>query len=298
MRIGVDLGGTKIEASALAGGEARARRRVPTPAAEGSDAIVRAVVGLVRAVESEVGREGTVGVGAPGAISPATGRLRNSNTTCLNGRPLDRDLATALGREVRMANDADCFALSEASDGAAAGAPTVFGVIAGTGTGAGVVVNGRLLAGPNAIAGEWGHDALPWPDADELPGPACYCGLRGCVETWISGPGLAADHARATGESLDGPAIAERAAAGDAGARATLERHADRFARSLAMVINVLDPHVVVLGGGVGRMAHLYEAIPARWGRWVFSDEVRTRLVPPSHGDSSGVRGAAWLWPP
>ena len=239
----------------------------------------------------------TVGVGAPGAISPATGRLRNSNTTCLNGRPLDRDLATALGREVRMANDADCFALSEASDGAAAGAPTVFGVIAGTGTGAGVVVHGRLLAGPNAIAGEWGHDALPWPDADELPGPACYCGLRGCVETWISGPGLAADHARATGESLDGPAIAERAAAGDAGARATLERHADRFARSLAMVINVLDPHVVVLGGGVGRMAHLYEAIPARWGRWVFSDEVRTRLVPPTHGDSSGVRGAAWLWP-
>ncbi|GAB5549712.1 MAG: ROK family protein [Sandaracinaceae bacterium] len=297
MRIGVDLGGTKIEAIALEGGEARARRRVPTPAAEGYDAIVRAVVGLVRAVESELGREGTVGVGAPGAISPATGRLRNSNTTCLNGRPLDRDLATALGREVRMANDADCFALSEASDGAAAGAPTVFGVIAGTGTGAGVVVNGRLLAGPNAIAGEWGHDALPWPDADELPGPACYCGLRGCVETWISGPGLAADHARATGESLDGPAIAERAAAGDAGARATLERHADRFARSLAMVINVLDPHVVVLGGGVGRMAHLYEAIPARWGRWVFSDEVRTRLVPPTHGDSSGVRGAAWLWP-
>lgn len=297
MRVGVDLGGTKIEAIALEGGEVRARRRVPTPAADGYDAILRAIAELVRAVEAEAGAEGTVGVGTPGAISPATGLLRNSNTTCLNGRPLDRDLRRALGREVRLANDADCFALSEAVDGAAAGAPTVFGVIAGTGTGAGVVVRGALLSGPNAIAGEWGHIPLPSPADDERPGPGCYCGRRGCVETWISGPGLAADHARQTGEALDPPAIVARADAGDPGAAATLARHADRFARALAVVIDVLDPHVIVLGGGVGRMAHLYEAIPARWGAHVFSDAVATRLVAPKHGDSSGVRGAAWLWP-
>jgi len=296
MRIGVDLGGTKIEALALdAGGGELLRRRVPTPQAEGYDAIVAAVASLVRELEAELGAEGTVGVGTPGALSPATGLLKNSNTVCLNGRPLDRDLSDALGREVRLANDADCFALSEATDGAAAGAPTVFGVIVGTGTGGGVVVHGRLVRGPNAIAGEWGHNPLPWPRDDERPGPACYCGKRGCIETWLSGPAIAADHHRATGERVEAPEVAARAAAGDAAARHTLERHADRFARGLATVIDLLDPHVIVLGGGVSNLDSLYEAIPARWGRYVFSDRVDTRLAKAKHGDSSGVRGAERL---
>ncbi len=298
MRIGVDLGGTKIEAVALDdGGRVRVRRRVPTPREDGYEAIVRAVVDLVAWVEAEVGARGTVGVGTPGAISPATGLLENSNTVCLNGKPLDRDLAAALGREVRLANDADCFALAEATDGAAAGAPTVFGVIVGTGTGGGVVVHRRLLSGPNAIAGEWGHNPLPWPNADELPGPACYCGKHGCIETWLSGPGLAADHARATGERLEPATIAARAQAGDAAAAATLARHVDRMARGLASVIDVLDPHVVVVGGGLSNLEHLYVDVPARWGRYVFSDAVATKLVRARHGDSAGVRGAAWLWP-
>jgi fructokinase len=297
VRIGVDLGGTKIEALALRDdGEAVLRRRVPTPQAEGYEAIVGAVASLVRELESELGAEGTVGVGTPGALSPATGLLKNANTVCLNGRPLDRDLAEALGREVRLANDADCFALSEATDGAAAGAPTVFGVIVGTGTGGGVVVEGRLLRGPNAIAGEWGHNPLPWPRDDERPGPECYCGKRGCIETWLSGPGLSADHRRASGEAVEAPELAARAASGDEAAQRSLERHADRFARALATIVDVLDPHVIVLGGGVSNLEHLYEAIPARWGRYVFSDRVDTRLVKARHGDSSGVRGAAWLW--
>ncbi|MCZ7680093.1 MAG: ROK family protein [Sandaracinaceae bacterium] len=298
MRIGVDLGGTKIEAIALDDdGSERARLRVPTPGSAGYEAVVAAVRGLVLDIERMAGGRGTVGVGTPGAISPSTGLLKNSNTVALNGRPLDRDLAQALEREVRVANDADCFTLSEAIDGAAAGAPTVFGVIVGTGTGGGIVAHGRLLSGPNAIAGEWGHDPLPWPSLEELPGPECYCGKRGCIETWLSGPGLAADHERATGARLAPKEIAARMAAGDAGARATLERHADRFARALSMVINVLDPHVIVLGGGVSNLAHLYEAVPARWDRYVAGDGVRTSLVPARHGDSSGVRGAAWLWP-
>jgi fructokinase len=297
VKIGVDLGGTKIEVVALAAdGAELARRRAPTPAERGYEAIVGAVADLVRAVEVQLGGEGTVGVGAPGAISPSTGLLRNSNTVCLNGRALDRDLAAALGREIRIANDADCFALSEAIDGAGAGARIVFGVIAGTGTGGGVVVDGALLRGPNAITGEWGHDPLPWPTDDERPGPPCHCGKRGCIETWLSGPGLAADFERATGSCLEGAAIAARADDGDAAARAALERHADRFARSLAMVINVLDPHVIVLGGGVSNLAHLCDAIRARWGDYVFSDHVATRLVRAKHGDSSGVRGAARLF--
>jgi len=296
VRIGVDLGGTKIEAAALdEHGRVVVRERVPTPAADGYDAILAAVRDLVARVEAEVGPRDAIGIGTPGALSPATGRLRNSNTVCLNGQRLDRDLAHALGREVRLANDADCFALSEAIDGAGAGADVVFGVIVGTGTGGGLVVNRRLLRGPNAIAGEWGHDALPWPTDDERPGPECYCGRRGCVETWLSGPGLAADHARATGEAIDAIEIAARAAMGEAGAQATLERHVGRFARALSMVINVVDPHVIVLGGGVSNLPHLYEAIPERWGEYVFSDVVKTRLVPNAHGDSSGVRGAAWL---
>ncbi|MCB9593119.1 MAG: ROK family protein [Sandaracinaceae bacterium] len=294
MRIGVDLGGTKIEAVALADdGAITARERVPTPAADGYEAIVDAVAALVRRLDPS-GR-GPVGVGSPGALSPTTGLLRNSNTVCLNGRPLAVDLSDALGREVRLANDADCFALSEAVDGAAAGAETVFGVIVGTGTGGGFVVRGQLVRGPNAIAGEWGHVPLPWPHATELPGPACYCGRRGCLETWLSGPGIAADHERATGARLDAGTLAERARDGDAAASATLDRHVDRFARGLASVINVFDPHVIVLGGGVSNLAHLYTAIPERWGAYVFSDAVATRLVKNLHGDSSGVRGAAWL---
>lgn len=299
MRVGVDLGGTKTEIAALdAAGAVRFRRRVPTPVADGYDAVLRAIVGLVDAAEAALGGAiARVGVGTPGSLSPATGLLRNANSTLLNGRPLDRDLAGALGRPVRIANDANCFALSEATDGAAAGAPVAFGVIVGTGTGGGVVVDGRLLDGRNGVAGEWGHTPLPWPEGDEAPGPACWCGRRGCVETWLSGPGLAADHARRTGERLEGATLAARAASGDAAARATLARHADRFARALAIVIDVLDPDVVVLGGGVSRLEHLYEAIPAAWGAHVFGDVVRTRLVPAAHGDSSGVRGAAWLWP-
>ena len=299
MRIGVDLGGTKIEAIALDdAGLERARRRVPTGSERGYDAIVREVRDLVGALERELGERGTVGVGTPGAISPATGLLKNANTVCLNGRPLDRDLSAALEREVRLANDADCFALSEATDGAAAGEPVVFGVILGTGTGGGVVVNGRLLAGPNAIAGEWGHNPLPWPREDELPGPPCYCGKKGCIETWVSGPGLAADHARVTSERVDAAELAARAARGDAAASASLERHADRLARSLATVIDLLDPHAIVLGGGLSNLAHLPDAVRTRWCSYVFSDTVATRLVPALHGDSSGVRGAAWLWPP
>lgn len=298
LRIGVDLGGTKIELVALdRSGEVRLRERRPTPASEGYEAIVAAVRALVLGAEAELGARCTVGVGTPGAISPATGLLRNANTVCLNGRPLAQDLSAALAREVRLANDANCFALSEAHDGAAAGAEVVFGVILGTGTGGGVVVHGRVLGGANAIAGEWGHTPLSWPEDDERPGPACYCGRRGCVETWVSGPGLAADHLRVTGQARSAEAIAEAAARGDEASAATLERHLGRLARSLAVVLDVLDPEVVVLGGGVSQLSGLCEGLLARLPRHVFSDVLRTRVVLPMHGDSSGVRGAAWLWP-
>lgn len=296
MRIGIDLGGTKIEAVALGpGGVELARRRVPTPQGD-YVGTVRAVANLVAAIEAETGRRGRVGVGTPGAISPATGLIKNANSTCLIGQPLDRDLEAALARPVRFANDANCFALSEASDGAAAGADVVFGVILGTGVGGGIVVGGRVLAGPNAIAGEWGHNPLPWADADEQPGPACYCGKPGCIETFLSGPGLATDHAAATGERLDAEAIVA-AARTDAAAEASLRRYERRLAKALAHVINLLDPDVIVLGGGLSRIDRLYTNVPAVWGEYVFSDTVATRLVPPRHGDSSGVRGAAWLWP-
>ncbi|SOD90586.1 ROK family protein [Caenispirillum bisanense] len=296
MRLGVDLGGTKIEAIALAeDGAPRARRRTATPAGDYA-ATVRAVAALVTAVEAEAGaRPGgaTVGIGIPGALSPATGLVKNANSTCLIGRPLDRDLAAALGRPVRLANDADCFALSEATDGAGAGAASVFGVILGTGVGGGIVVGGRPLAGPNAIAGEWGHNPLPWPRDEERPGPACYCGRRGCIETFLSGPGLGADH----GQGLSGAEVAARAATGEPTAVAALDRYVDRLARALATVVNVLDPEVIVLGGGLSNLAVLYDRLPAALPAWVFSDTVRTRILPPVHGDSSGVRGAAWLWP-
>lgn len=298
MRIGLDLGGTKIEGVALdEGGTELARRRVATPRQD-YDATLRAMVALVRGLEAETGRRGTVGVGMPGALSPATGLVKNANSTWIIGQPLDRDLSALLERPVRFANDANCFALSEAVDGAGAGARVVFGVIVGTGTGGGIAVERRVLTGPNAIAGEWGHNPLPWPREGEWPGPPCYCGKTGCVETFLSGPGMARDHLEATGEALAAPEIVARAGTGDAAAAATLARYEERMARALAVVLNVLDPDVVVLGGGMSRIARFYESVPRLWQAWAFSDRVDTVLKPPVHGDSSGVRGAAWLWGP
>ncbi|MDP6345200.1 MAG: ROK family protein, partial [Alphaproteobacteria bacterium] len=239
----------------------------------------------------------TVGVAIPGAISPASGLIKNANSTWLIGQPFDRDLAAAIGQPVRLANDANCFALSEATDGAAAGADCVFGVIIGTGTGGGIVIGGRLHQGANLIAGEWGHTPLPWPDDDERPGPPCYCGRRGCIETFLSGPGLAAAHQAATGEALNGEQIVRAAAAGEAGAEASLARYEGRLARALGAIISILDPDVIVLGGGLSNIPRLYRNVPALWLAHAFSDDVRTRLLPARHGDSSGVRGAAWLWP-
>jgi fructokinase len=303
MRIGIDLGGTKIEALALdADGAELCRRRVSTPK-DGYDAIVEAVAGLVLDVEAQLGARGSVGVGIPGIASPATGLIKNANTTALIGHPLDEDLRARLGRPVRLANDANCFVLSEASDGAASPAalgvprPTVFGVIIGTGTGGGVVVGGQLLVGPDAIAGEWGHNPLPWIGPDEYPGPECWCGQRGCIETFLSGPALARAHAARTGGELTAGEIAKRAAEGDEAAVVTLDRYVSCLARALASIINVLNPDAIVLGGGVSNIARLYSDVPAQWARYVFSDSVSTRLVRAKHGDSSGVRGAAWLWP-
>ncbi len=297
MRIGVDIGGSKIEVAALErDGSIRVRRREATPAGDYA-ALIHTVKALIDSVEAEIGSGSSVGVAIPGALSVATGLVKNANSTCLNGRPFDRDLAVALGRPVRFANDANCFALSEATDGAARGAKVVFGVILGTGVGGGIVVDGGLLTGPNAIAGEWGHSPLPWPRDDERPGPLCYCGKRGCVESFLSGPNLARDHRETTGEAVEPHAIAACAARGEPTAQATLGRYVERLARSLAAAMNLLDPDIIVLGGGVGQIAELYHAVPQQWGAWVFSDTVRTKLVPPAWGDSSGVRGAAWLWP-
>ena len=296
MRIGIDLGGTKIEGIALdSTGHERARQRIASP--RSYDATIAAIRDLVAALEAETGEQGTVGIGMPGAVSPATGLVKNANSTWLIGHPFGRDLEAALGREVRLANDADCFALSEATDGAAAGAKTVFGVILGTGVGGGIVVNGALLSGPNAIAGEWGHNSLPFVLADEMPGPDCYCGKKGCIETWVSGPGFAADYMRDTREALSPEAIVAAAEAGNRPARLAMRRYADRLARALSHVINILDPHAIVLGGGMSNVAALYDEVPSRWGAYVFSDSVATPLLRHKHGDSSGVRGAAWLWP-
>ncbi len=297
MRIGIDLGGTKIEAIALTDdGKLIARRRVATPR-EDYGKTIQAIVDLVEGIEGESQMRGRVGVGIPGVISPATGLIKNANSTILIGHALDKDLSTALRREVRISNDANCFALSEAIDGAGAGSETVFGVIIGTGTGAGIVVRGELLTGPNAIAGEWGHNPLPWPRPEELPGPKCYCGQTGCVETFLSGPGLARDFLGVTGRPLEPPKIADLALDGEAAPEACLRRYEDRMARALAHVINILDPNVIVLGGGMSNVKRLYANVPKLWGRYVFSDRVDTLLVPPVHGESSGVRGAAWLWP-
>ncbi|WP_298601664.1 ROK family protein [Zoogloea sp.] len=297
MRIGIDLGGTKIEVIALgAAGRVLARHRVPTPQGDYA-ATLAAVVGLVERVEDETARRGTVGVGTPGALSRVSGLIKNANSTCLIGEPLKDDLQALLGREVRVANDANCFALSEAVDGAGQGAPVVFGVILGTGVGAGIVVNGRALDGANGIAGEWGHNPLPLPAGDDLPLPSCYCGRAGCIETYLSGPGLAMDHARCSGELARPEGIVAGAADGDPACEASLARYEHRLARALAGVINILDPDVIVLGGGLSNVERLYETVPSLWCPHVFSDHVATRLVRARHGDSSGVRGAAWLWP-
>jgi fructokinase len=296
MRIGIDLGGTKIELVVLdRGGVVAYRQRVATPRGD-YDGTVRAIVQIVAAAEATVARRGSVGIGMPGTISPQSGLVKNANSVWLNGRPLHSDLESALARPVRLANDANCFALSEATDGAAAGAAIVFGVIVGTGTGGGLVVRGQVCTGVNAIAGEWGHNPLPWPEDDERPGPPCYCGRFGCIETFLSGPGLARDHARANGELLEPAAIADRAGRGASEAAASLTRYADRMARALATVINVVDPDVIVLGGGMSNVASLYTQVPELLPTYVFSDHVATRIVPPVHGDASGVRGAAWLW--
>jgi fructokinase len=324
LSFGIDLGGTKIELIALdAGGQERLRRRVPTPQNDYA-ATVATIAALVHGAETELNQRGTVGVGTPGATSPASGRMKNANSTCLNGQPLQQDIERALDRPVRMANDANCLALSEAADGAAAGAAVVFGVILGTGVGGGIAVNGQVLTGANAIAGEWGHSPLPyfqfahsradrastglhpatgealihpWPSPRELEAaPACYCGKKGCIETWLSGPALAADHVRYGGEALPAHEIAQLAQAGYGPCNATLMRYEERLARALAGVINLLDPDVIVLGGGLSNITRLYDTVPRLWPRYVFSDRVDTRLVAPKHGDSSGVRGAARLW--
>lgn len=298
MRIGIDLGGTKTEAILLtAQGTIAERIRMASPRGDYT-ATLDMITALVARLDAVAGQPCPVGIGMPGAISPATGLVKNANSTWLIGHPLARDLEARLGARVRIANDADCFTLSEAVDGAGAGHETVFGVIAGTGVGGGIAVHGRVLSGPNAITGEWGHMPLPWPEADEHPGPSCYCGRHGCIETWCSGPGLARDHARISGRELSAREIAAAAADGDAQARATLARHAGRMARGLAVVVNILDPGVIVLGGGLSEIAGLPEAIAARLPEHVFSDTVATPVVRNRHGAASGVRGAAWLWPP
>jgi fructokinase len=295
--MGIDLGGTKIEALVLdEQGRERWRRRIATPAGSYNGTLA-ALHGLVDAARTEGHGPFSIGVGAPGSLT-GEGLVKNANSVCLNGQPLQRDLQTLLGQPVALANDANCLALSEATDGAGAGAAVVFAVIIGTGTGAGIAVDGRVLVGPNGLAGEWGHNSMPFGDVDE-PRRDCYCGRRGCIETLVSGPGLAWDHAQRHGGTLSAEQVASAAAAGDVVAAATLDRHAERLARALASVINLLDPAVIVLGGGLSRMAHLYEQVPRLWGRWVFSggvqEAVRTKLLPSRHGDASGVRGAAWL---
>ena len=294
-RIGVDLGGTKIEVVLLGpDGAEHTRHRIDTPS--GYDATLAAIVDLVRTAEAGAGVTASVGIGIPGVISPATGLVKNANSIALNGHTFDRDVSAALGREVRVENDANCFALSEATDGAGAGFPVVFAVILGTGCGGGIVVNGRVIQGPHRVAGEWGHNPLPWPRPDELPGPTCWCGHDGCLETWVSGPSLARD---CDGEGArDASGIPARAAAGENKARGALTRHADRLARGLGQIVNFLDPDVIVLGGGLSNMRHLYTDVPPLLKRYVFSDVIETPILQAKHGDSSGVRGAAWLWPP
>jgi fructokinase len=294
MRIGIDLGGTKIEGILLSPeGDILLRKRIATPRGDYGKTL-RAIAALVAELEKDLPGRPSVGMGIPGTISPATGLVKNANSTWLIGKPLDRDLAELLDRPVRLANDADCLAISEASDGAAAKYPNVFGVILGTGVGGGLVVGGKLVSGPNAIAGEWGHNPLPAMTPDEAPGLNCYCGREGCIETFLAGPSLRRDHGIAFGKDLPAEEIA---LAANAETRITMARYEDRLARALASVINIFDPHAIVIGGGLSKVKRLFENVPRIWDRYVFSDTVETKLLPPKHGDSSGVRGAAWLWP-
>ncbi|HEV2644787.1 MAG TPA: ROK family protein [Acidobacteriaceae bacterium] len=296
MRIGIDLGGTKIEALAIDdAGVEMMRHRVPTPREYGET--VAAVAGLVAKLEGGTGQTATVGVGIPGSISKVTGVVKNSNCLWLNGRPFDVDLSKALEREVRVENDANCFAISEATDGAAAGKRVVFGVILGTGCGGGVVVDGRSISGLNGVGGEWGHNPLPWATAEEYPGPMCFCQKHGCLERWISGTGVELDYVTATGINLSAREIVEDFHAGKAEAVSVMERFEDRLTRALAQVINILDPDAIVLGGGLSNFAHLYDTVPKRLAKYVFGNEAATPVLRAVHGDASGVRGAAWLWP-
>lgn len=295
LRLGIDLGGTKTEIIALnEHGHELLRERVQTKSGDYA-ATLQTIVSLVAHAEQTLGERGSVGIGTPGAISPATGLMRNCNSTWLNGRPLLRDLAQHLGRDVRIENDANCFTLSEATDGAGEGHDVMFGVILGTGVGGGIAVHGKLLSGPNRVAGEWGHNPLPWPRDDERPGPLCYCGKHGCIETFLCGPALARDHARHNGVELSAQEVAAAGERGDAGSNASMARYEERLARALAHVINVLDPDAIVLGGGLSNITRWYESVPRLWSQWVFSDRVDTPLLRNRHGDSSGVRGAAWL---
>jgi fructokinase len=297
IRIGIDLGGTKIEILAIdRDGRELARHRVATPRHDYEGSITL-MADLVARLERETGRSGTVGVAIPGSISSVTGLIKNANSVWLNGKPLDQDLSAAMQREVRCVNDANCLAVSEATDGAGAGAAVVFAAILGTGTGAGIAFHGRAHNGPNGIAGEWGHNPLPWPSTDEYPGPACYCGKHGCLETWVSGSGLEADYERTTGTRLTGREILGLSAKNNAQAEAAVRRYESRLTRGLAHVINVLDPDVIVLGGGMSRIERLYPALNARLKDYVFGKEFATPIRPALHGDSSGIRGAAWLWP-
>jgi fructokinase len=297
IRIGVDLGGTKIEFVALErDGRELHRHRVATPRFD-YEGTVRAVASAVEGIEKELGRRATVGVGIPGTVSGKTGLVKNANSTWLNGKPFDKDLSRALAREVRCANDANCLAVSEATDGAGAGQRVVFAVILGTGCGGGIALDGRVDSGLNGVAGEWGHNTLPWMTAEEYPGPACYCGRNGCIEAWISGTGLEADYLRATKESLRGPDILARSAAGEPAALAALDRFEDRLTRGLAQVINLLDPDVIVMGGGASQIQRIYKNVPGRLKEYVFGKEAETPVLQSKHGDASGVRGAAWLWP-
>lgn len=296
LRIGVDLGGTKTEAIALdPSGETLLRRRIRTPASDYA-AIVEEIAALIRSIEAEIGQAGRVGVGVPGSISPASGCIRNANTLVLNGRPLAQDLGRALGRETRIENDANCFTLSEATDGAGEGRAVVFGVILGTGVGGGLIVHGRLLRGANALAGEWGHNPLPRMRVDEYPGPTCYCGRDGCIETYLCGGALAEDYGRRSGEKIAAEEVARRADDGDPPALGALDAYRDRLARALASVVNIVDPDVIVLGGGLSNIDRVYEGLERLVGKYAFTDALATPIVKNLHGDSSGVRGAAWLW--
>ena len=296
LRLGIDLGGTKIEGCVLAhDGSEAARQRILAPQGNYEDTL-SALASLIRDLEKQAGTAVTIGIGMPGSLSPSTGLVRNANSTWLNGRPLRQDLEAALGRPVRMANDANCFALSEATDGAGAGARSVFGIIIGTGCGGGLVFDGRVLEGARGIGGEWGHNPLPWADPDEHPGPTCWCGRTGCMEMWASGTGLSGDYKRRTGDLVSGHEIVARAALGEPAAKTSLDRHASRLARGLAHVVNIADPEIIVLGGGLSKLPHLYEVLPGLAAPYVFSDVPAIVIRPPKWGDASGVRGAAWLW--